>query len=484
MKHQDLLNEFKSLISQLRKEVEAASAMQHYDIHKIAEHVICSLFRDLCGYEDMRNLNVDQSNFPGIDLADNNARLAVQVTATADLAKVKSSLEKFLNHGLQKSYDRLIIYILTTKQNSYSQSAIDSVISDAIVFQAKSDIWDYEEICYKAANASPAKLKAAVDTLTAYIRGVPLGLADEDMDPPQQPSESLISNLLRIYFPHDLFIAQLNSDIVKSGRKRDLRKAIRAFNQEMGISIPSAYVAYNGNLVTFFDLEDPYSPYRHLFERGTEERLTSEEFYDIDQGHENAFKSLLRFSLQQRIFAERVLWYNDEKKFVFLPIEDHLDQREEVWQGKKKAKRVVYHRQYNKKDSSKIFKQKHLAFSVDFHHFSEDWLMSITPSWLFSYGENFAADWRYGHENLSWIKRQENNRAVLNHLRFLVTWLKNIDKEDLFSTLSKRDAFLSFDELNTYCGAPALDESIWAPLSSENEESEDSDTPLLELLET
>lgn len=473
MKHLDLLNEFRTQIAQLRSQVEAGSAMGLYDTHKVAEGVICGLLRELCDWHDLRNLNSDQANFPGIDLADDNARIAVQVTATADIAKIKQTIEKFVSHNLHQRYDRLIVYILTTKQGSYSQAAIDTAAGDQLKFNPKNDIWDYQELCSKAADASPQRLQAALNHLNAYMRGIPIGLADEDIDPPLLPPESLTTNLVDIYFPATLYVAQLNIDLVDRHGKRKpglWRKTIREFNQENELRSPSSYVVHSKALVTFFDLTDSNNPYRHLIEPGTAEAHRSQDFWAIDEDHERVFKSLLRFSLQQRLFHERVRWENDEKAFVFLPRENGATQREEAWQGEKKSKRSVFIIKPNKKDPSKIYMQKHLSFSVDFLHFDENWFMSITPGWFFSYGSDFKKS-GYSHDNLSWIKRQENNQQVVNHFRFIAAWLRSIDEEDLFSEKSVRDSFLSFGQILSFDGAPSLDESKWAalPVLSEDE---------------
>jgi hypothetical protein len=247
----------------------------------------------------------------------------------------------------------------------------------------------------------------------------------------------------------------------KPGRWRD---TIREFNRELGTPVPSTYVVHSGALITFFDLTEPHSPYTHLVERGTEEALSSQDFWKIDEDHERVFKSLLRFSLQQRLFQEHVRWENDDRQFIFLPRPISPNQREEVWRGDKKSKRTVFMRQFNKKDPSKVFMQKHFSFSVDFNRFGDQWLMSITPSWFFSYGEDFKKS-GFGHENLSWIKRQENNQAVMNHFRFVVAWLRSIDDEDLFSEGGAKDSFLSFGDSLSLDGAPALDESKWTPLT-------------------
>ena len=98
MKQLDLINEFRGLIAQLKTEVESASAMAMYDTHKLSENLMCKLLGSLCSYDSLRNLNRDKDNYPGIDLADDQARIAFQITATSDLTKVKHTLETFLKH--------------------------------------------------------------------------------------------------------------------------------------------------------------------------------------------------------------------------------------------------------------------------------------------------------------------------------------------------------------------------------------------------
>jgi len=95
--------------------------------------------------------------------------------------------------------------------------------------------------------------------------------------------------------------------------------------------------------------------------------------------------------------------------------------------------------------------------------------MAITPSWFFSYGANFEQS-GFSCDNLSWIKRQENNQQVMNHFRFISTWLSSIDVEDLFSEKGTTDSFLSFGPPLMLNGAPSLEESGWKALPTFNEE--------------
>jgi hypothetical protein len=474
VKHLDLQNEFRELITQLRFQVESASAMGSYDIHKVAEFALCGTLRELYGWTALRNLNSEELNSPGIDLADDIARVAVQVTATADLTKIKHTIEIFINRGLNQKYDRLVVFILSKKQSSYSQASVDTSTNGHLTFSAGKDIWDYQDLCAKAAGATPQQLQAVVNHLKAYMRGTPVGLADEDIDPPIDPPESLLANLVELYLPTNLYIAQLSAELVERHGKRrpgQMRTTISEFNKELKKPVPSGYVTHGGSIISLMDLTDSGSPFRHLIEPGTSEEHRCDDFINIDPDRERVLKSLLRSTLQQRLFVEHVRWEHEERQFIFLPREDGQNQRYIEWRGEKTATRAVFDRKYSKKDQSKILQQKHLSFAVQFIRLDGDWYMSITPSWFFSFGPNFNKS-NFAFQNLSWIKRQETNQAVMNHFRFIATWLKSIDEETLFSA-DGHAVLLSFGNMLSLSGAPSLDESKWLPLSASLEDEDD-----------
>ena len=75
-----------------------------------AEYLYCDLLNEAFGYE-LKNMNRIRDNFPAIDLGDAEEGLAVQVTSTGDADKVKKTLKRFYDHGLEAEYDRLIVVI-------------------------------------------------------------------------------------------------------------------------------------------------------------------------------------------------------------------------------------------------------------------------------------------------------------------------------------------------------------------------------------
>ena len=470
MKHQDLINELRTELSELVLNVEGASAMQMYDLHKLSEGVVLGLFREILGLTNIRNLNAtERKNFPAIDLADDTKRFAVQVTATPTLEKVKGTLSTFLQHNLTASYDRLLVYVLVRKQNSYSQTTIDTITQGRLDFRPDRDILDFRDLLATAVDLPPAKVRAAVEVLKSHKRGGhPAGLADADFDPPSV-LEAASLNLVEIYFPPQLYVGELLPQVkptVRSGRTSVGRQAIRAHLKDTGHWAPTDFEVNARRVITFHSLEDRNNPFATIVDLGTVTPITPSEFSDIDDDHERVFKSLLRLCLQQKLFKHDVTWKHDEGLFIFVPRQDGDLLREETWVGHKLTSRRVFERKLNKNDPDKTFVCKHFAFSVDFVRADDRWFAALTPDWYFSNGEEYRRS-RFADQNLSWLKRRENNRTVNDHFRFLVSWLCKLDEEDLFSNSKPNSPQVSFGEVVRFSNHPALDDDQWLPIKDE-----------------
>ena len=464
----NLSNRFREEITKLVMEIKASVETGHFDINKICEDVVCGLFRKLYGFENIRNLNSgERRNFPALDLADDNARVAVQVTSDNSLKKIKETLKKIINHNLDEKYDRVIFYILTEKQKSYSEKEIDLICGNKIAFNVHKDILDYRDFCKVASTVAPVALKDALMLLLDYTKGADKGFVKKDFDPPEG-SEILGTNLIEISFSSKLFIAEISTEVFKRTRRRKVqnqRKKVGEFSRKNGILIPSGFEVNGGRLITFYNLDISNSPFRHLVDLGTVESFSPSEYYEIDEDHERVFKSLLRFSLQEKFYKKNIMWQHEERKFIFLPRHEQQNKRMERWIGKKISSRMVFHRKFNINDKNKILSTRHFAFGVDFFILNDRWYVAITPDWFFSYGEGYQRSF-YGNKLLSGLKRMENNRSVYNQFRFLASWLKNIDEKDLFSEevpdVPKIKFLFPLDVQPT--DGRALDESLWEHL--------------------
>ena len=82
-------------------QVKGFTAMTRTDINHVAETALILLFREVYGFQSLKNLNSTQvANYPGIDLGDEEARVAFQITSTSDSDKINHTLELFTQHRL------------------------------------------------------------------------------------------------------------------------------------------------------------------------------------------------------------------------------------------------------------------------------------------------------------------------------------------------------------------------------------------------
>lgn len=111
-----------------------------FDSNRIAQDFFAELFSLVFGYENLKELDKlnDVVNYPAIDLGDEKAKIAFQITTDSKSSKIKDTIKTFNIHKLYKTYDRLIIFIIGKKE-SYTTS-FDT--QSMFVFNKEKDIWD------------------------------------------------------------------------------------------------------------------------------------------------------------------------------------------------------------------------------------------------------------------------------------------------------------------------------------------------------
>lgn len=470
MNYQDLQNVLRDRLSGFSRKVGAACAQGLTDLPKLSENLAGSLLRELMGFRNLINLNGEQKkNFPALDLADDKLKLGVQVTATASLEKVKDTLETAARHGLHEKYSRIVIYVLTEKQNSYSSAALKPVIPDGFEFDPRRDILDYRDLLSQAVTASPLSVRRAIDALDAYENGALQAWSEADFDPPDIHEEVEL-NLIEVYPPKTLYIADLLKGT--SGRRaKNPRLEARALAEELGRKLPSGYEARERKLVTFHNLEAATNAFSDIYDLGTVTPLSLKEFTRIDVNHERVTKSLLRFTLQEQLHRHRVRWQHEEGLFYFLPEVEGGLLRRIPWKDKKSATRTVVIYSASKKDPTKGG-FRHLAFAVDFVEIDERWFMAIRPDWYFSTNPDYRIS-PISAKLLKYIKGQELNQDVEQHFRFLCSWLRMLEADDLLSFQHASQVRLSFGEEVSFGTHRCLDDKRWLPPRKVQEENEE-----------
>lgn len=111
---ESLIKNLNQDIALLQRRIERDKDVGFYDTSRMLESMSIQLFRVL-GIAELKSKNQIKVNFPAIDSADDNARIALQVTSVADAKKIKDTIEMFEKQdangkSLKGSYDTLYIF--------------------------------------------------------------------------------------------------------------------------------------------------------------------------------------------------------------------------------------------------------------------------------------------------------------------------------------------------------------------------------------
>ena len=166
MKRAELLKIVTHYLTHLRMSVEASNSLNLQDLNVHAE----AFFRDLLNLAlDYRliNINIVEKNARAIDLGDEANRVAIQVTSTTDLAKVKHTFGGFIKAELQNKYDRLIVLIIGVKK-SYRETILGN--QSTFSMSIKDDVWDITDLLKMIGDLDLDKLQACQDFLRKELR--------------------------------------------------------------------------------------------------------------------------------------------------------------------------------------------------------------------------------------------------------------------------------------------------------------------------
>lgn len=102
------------LLSQWNSMVQLHNAISHYDINVLSEGLAAELLNIIYGLK-LTNLNEKKDNFPGLDLGDEKAKKAFQVTSRTDSRKILETLERVQKNKHDKIYKNGIYFFVLTE---------------------------------------------------------------------------------------------------------------------------------------------------------------------------------------------------------------------------------------------------------------------------------------------------------------------------------------------------------------------------------
>lgn len=291
-------------------------------------------------------------------------------------------------------------------------------------------------------------------------------LFNEERGKERANKEKIYSSLIGLTFPDELWQASLSIDrnaVIEASKsserslskKADSRSVIFEALRQKGLRFSADWMTFKGQIISFHNLSDKNLPLSQVVDLGTTECLTPGEFYSDDDDYKNIFKGLLRHSLRQKLYRLRIEWVHDDELFRFMAIDDQMRVRKESWQTSKMSTRKVF--ELIKEDwKGKTYQHcKHLAFKVSFVDMDGKWYLSVIPDWSMTW-DGKKRDFREA-DRISWLKRNERNQHVFNHLKFLYHYLKKWDN-DLYS---ERYQFLRFGGILSVESYPRLEDHTW-----------------------
>ncbi|EAC0381745.1 hypothetical protein EWK21_23795 [Salmonella enterica subsp. enterica serovar Potsdam] len=431
MKQLELENQLREVVGRLITEVDLATKQGRLDLNLISEDAWIPILKEVYHCPNLVNLNRKHKNFPGIDLGDEQDRVAFQVTSSTDIDKVKSTLEQFKKRNYQNSFDELYIFTLRTKQKNYSQDVIDKVIGGNIRFDAKKHIIDPGDILGKITGLRLPAQERMLHEFRTILGDVEASI--NALDSPENAPYILVSNLIEVTPPKFLYVAELciDEDDVIAAAKRDLNFKNKHASKQLLVRLALqlagldcyGWVVFENRIFTFYDIElEP--AFRTIVDIGSIEELMTE---DISQHelveYQNLFKYLMKDTLRDQLSAFDIHWSKQQNQFYFLPVEKDAEQRREEWIGKKLSRRRVFERKNQAKDPSKVAFFKHLAFDISFIDVDTQWYATVTPSWYYTW--NLYKKNRFHDDLLSKQKRLEHNHSVRDQVRFIGYFLAN-----------------------------------------------------------
>lgn len=160
----EMLDRLAIALSVFKDYVDIQNGAYLFDSNRLAEGLMEDVLSQIGDWGKLKNLNDEFPNHPAIDLIDETGSVGVQVTSAHTLEKVKSTIKKYL--ALKSPPKALYILMITGRQDSYSQEAIDALTGETpLKFEVDKHILDFRGLYNIASGKGVESIAKAVQRL-------------------------------------------------------------------------------------------------------------------------------------------------------------------------------------------------------------------------------------------------------------------------------------------------------------------------------
>lgn len=152
-------------LSILRYIVSSCVKEQRYDINHDCENFYCGLL-NLLWNKQFVNQNTAKRNSAGIDLADDSARIAIQVTSKTSADKIQGTLDKIVSHKLRSKYDEVFVLYIDSKPkfDKDRKNAVEFTFSDnGEIYDDEKYLIDVQDLLHQIEPLNASQMKPIAD---------------------------------------------------------------------------------------------------------------------------------------------------------------------------------------------------------------------------------------------------------------------------------------------------------------------------------
>jgi hypothetical protein len=219
-------------LTAVSQQVKSRSGLQLFDLNRYLEDFFKDILNIVYDYK-LKNLNEDRSNNPGLDLGDEVAKVAFQVTSTKTSGKINETLKKAVDQV--DKFPRIFVLILQDKQGSYT---LDAELAKPFAFIAEEHILDIGDVLKKVLSLPIGRLQELHDLVSKEVARVKIELEVPDKNGKYQTNiDSFIEEIPRerfegvgSYYKHLLAEAGHNNgsyDVSKEDVEKDFKEFIK-----------------------------------------------------------------------------------------------------------------------------------------------------------------------------------------------------------------------------------------------------------------
>jgi hypothetical protein len=219
-------------LTAVSQQVKSRSGLQLFDLNRYLEDFFKDILNIVYGYK-LINLNEERSNNPGLDLGDEVAKVAFQVTSTKSSSKVNETLKKAANQV--GKFPKIFVLVLQDKQGSYT---LDTALTKPFGFIAEEHILDVGDVLKKVLSLQIEQLQRLHDLVSKEVARVKIELEVPDKHGKFQTNiDSFIEQIPRErfeginnYYGHLVSEAakeKATYDVIQEDVEKDFKKFIK-----------------------------------------------------------------------------------------------------------------------------------------------------------------------------------------------------------------------------------------------------------------